>query len=623
MKTSGRGIFGGSAGETDAIAGTARLQTGGRRRWAVAMLGLLLVAGVAYGVGRWSSERAADDLQRRTEAAAQLRNAVLRSELEKQRSMPLVLAQDHDVRGMLARDDAEQRLALNRKLEALAAETRAAAIYVVGRDGTTLAASNWREPNSFVGANYSFRPYFQEALANGHAELFALGTLSNAPGLYLARRVESLRRDATGVVVVKVRFDVLESEWAAAEEQAFVTDARGVVLITSVPEWRFHTIGRFDARRVERLRRGLQYGRDASLERLPFELGDGRALRVERSPGAAGDRRYVAAQVSATASGWTLHVLAPADRVMAAAESSGRLLGGSAATLALAGLLLLTGARERSRLRDAVRRELESRVAERTSDLKAVNDQLVHEMEERRRAEVHLHRLQDELVQASKLAVLGQVAAGVAHEINQPVAAIRTFVDNSGTLLARGDLAAVHENLGAIAGLTERIGLITRELRGYARKSSGAAGRVAIAEVIDGALLLLAARLRGSRVRLDRRGAEGTATVVADRVRLEQVLVNLLQNAIDALAGRDDPRITLTVEATADAVTIRVADNGPGLAPQVAEALFQPFVTTKPDGLGLGLVISRDILAEFGGALELAHSGDAGTMFVITLRRYS
>jgi two-component system C4-dicarboxylate transport sensor histidine kinase DctB len=609
--------------ETGAVTGAAQLPAGRRRRWAIALLGLLLVAGVAYGVGRWSSERAAVDLRQRTEAAAQLRNAVLRSELEKQRSMPLVLALDEDVRRALDRDETQRRQVLNRKLEALAAETRAAAIYLVNGDGTTLAASNWRAPNSFVGANYSFRPYFQEALANGHAEMFALGTLSNAPGLYLARRVDSPPSGVAGVVVVKVQFDLVESEWAVAEERAFVTDERGVVLITSVPEWRFHTLERFDAERVAELRRGLQYGSDASLERLPFDFGGGHAVLTEAAQGTTGNRRYVGAQVAATSTGWTLHVLAPADRVLAAAESSGRLLGGSAATLVLAGMLLLTGNRERTRLRDAARRELESRVAERTSDLRAANDQLVHEMEERHRAEAHLHRLQDELVQASKLAVLGQVAAGVAHEINQPVAAIRTYVDSSGTLLARGDLQAVRENLGSIAGLTERIGLITGELRGYARKSSGAAGRVAVSEAVDGALLLLASRLRSSGVLLDRLGAVGTATVVADRVRLEQVLVNLLQNAIDALSGRDHPRIALSVEAAADTVTISVADNGPGLAHQVADSLFQPFVTTKPHGLGLGLVISRDILAEFGGALELAQSSHAGTTFVITLRRHS
>jgi two-component system C4-dicarboxylate transport sensor histidine kinase DctB len=609
--------------ETGAVTGAAQLPAGRRRRWAIALLGLLLVAGVAYGVGRWSSERAAVDLRQRTEAAAQLRNAVLRSELEKQRSMPLVLALDEDVRRALDRDETQRRQVLNRKLEALAAETRAAAIYLVNSDGTTLAASNWRAPNSFVGANYSFRPYFQEALANGHAEMFALGTLSNAPGLYLARRVDSPPSGVAGVVVVKVQFDLVESEWAVAEERAFVTDERGVVLITSVPEWRFHTLERFDAERVAELRRGLQYGSEASLERLPFDFGGGHAVLTEAAQGTTGNRRYVGAQVAATSTGWTLHVLAPADRVLAAAESSGRLLGGSAATLVLAGMLLLAGNRERTRLRDAARRELESRVAERTSDLRAANDQLVHEMEERHRAEAHLHRLQDELVQASKLAVLGQVAAGVAHEINQPVAAIRTYVDSSGTLLARGDLQAVRENLGSIAGLTERIGLITGELRGYARKSSGAAGRVAVAEAVDGALLLLASRLRSSGVLLDRLGAVGTATVVADRVRLEQVLVNLLQNAIDALSGRDHPRIALSVEAAADTVTISVADNGPGLAHQVADSLFQPFVTTKPHGLGLGLVISRDILAEFGGALELAQSSHAGTTFVITLRRHS
>lgn len=591
------------------------------------VLVLVLVASIAFvlacahAVGSWFADDARAELVRRTEVAAALRNSTLSSELAKHRSLPLVLAQDEHVRSALTGADPGQRLALNRKLEALSEETRAAAIYVVDHAGTTVAASNWQEPSSFVGSNYSFRPYFRDALRDGYAEMFALGTVSQAPGLYLARRVAAGNAGDSGVVVVKVRFDALESEWSASDERAFVTDERGVVLITSAPEWRFRTLGQIDAEEAARLRRGLQYGSAASLDPLPLVIGAGTALGNEFEGATQRETHFAAAEVAAAVTGWTLHVLAPADPATQAAESAGHLLGASAAVLLLAGLLMLAVLHERARLREATRQELESAVTSRTRDLRDANERLTREIEERRRAESQRQLLQDELIQANKLAVLGQVAAGVAHEINQPVAAIRSYVDNSAQLLARGALPTVERNLAAVAGLTERIGLITGELRNFARKSDGEPTAVDVDAAMDGALMLLAARLRGARVELVR-GARLGVMVHAERVRLEQVLVNLLQNAIDAVSGRATPTIRLEVEADAEEVRVVVADNGEGLPPAVIDQLFQPFVTTKDRGLGLGLVISRDIVAEFGGALELARSGPDGAVFLVRLRRH-
>jgi two-component system C4-dicarboxylate transport sensor histidine kinase DctB len=232
-----------------------------------------------------------------------------------------------------------------------------------------------------------------------------------------------------------------------------------------------------------------------------------------------------------------------------------------------------------------------------------------------------LHLLQDELVQANKLAVLGQVATGVAHEINQPVAAIRSYVDSAAAMLARGSLSLVNDNLAAVAALTERIGRITSELKSFARKSSATPTAVDVDDAIDGALLLLGASLRAGGIEVERRASAIRVRALAERIRLEQVVVNLLQNAIDALADHTAPRIQIAVETDAARVRIMISDNGPGLTEQVAAALFQPFVTTKPQGLGLGLVISRDILAEFGGVLELVRTGPDGAAFTIGLKR--
>jgi two-component system C4-dicarboxylate transport sensor histidine kinase DctB len=595
------------------------------KRWGpFALASAVLVGAATWTAGEVAADAARADLARQADAAAALHAAVLRSELEKHRSLPFVLAADAEVGRALSSRDPAALAALSRKLEALSVQTRAAVIYILDAKGLTLAASNWRLPTSFVGSNYSFRPYYAESLKTGSSEHFALGTVSGRPGLFLGRRVGPA--DAPlGVVVVKVEFDALEGEWRGSGEPAFVTDPHGIVLVTSVPDWRFRTLQPIPEAERAPLRASLQFG-DESLAPLPLTPDPDHAMeRIGVAPGSDAPQRFLAADTPAASPGWTLHVLTAADRPLRAAETAARALTLllTLALVALAALLLRRRQRAASReaAEIAARAELEARVAARTRELSGANQKLTREMEERRRAESHLQRVQDDLIQANKLATLGQIAAGVAHEINQPVAAIRAYADNAATFLDRDQPQAARENLGVIGGLTERIGLITDELRAFSRKSTGPAAPVAVEEAIGGALLLVGARLRQQGVALERIGDTDGLLVQADRMRLEQVLVNLLQNAAEALVDQPDPRIQVTVEGDRRAVRIIVADNGPGLTPEAAEGLFTPFTTTKAKGLGLGLVISRDIVAEFGGELSGGNAADGGARFVIALKR--
>ena len=296
--------------------------------------------------------------------------------------------------------------------------------------------------------------------------------------------------------------------------------------------------------------------------------------------------------------------------------------------LSMALLAGLTGVLLRRRQRAAARAieaetarvDLERRIDARTSELRAANTRLNHEIEERRRSEKSRQNLQDELIQANKLATLGQIAAGVAHEINQPIAAIRTHADTAGLYLDAEDPASARRSIVSIAGLTERVGAITDELRAFSRKTRSATVAVGVDAAIDGALLLVGARMRERDVTLDRQAAPAGLAVLAERNRLEQVVLNLLQNAIEALKDWPDPTIAVRVETSGKRVTIRISDNGPGVAAEVRERLFIPFTTDKRDGLGLGLVISRDIVAGFGGELLLEPSA-TGAVFVIRLTR--
>ena len=594
-----------------------------RRPWAFLTLAWLLVTiGSAFAAGEVARHQAEAELEAKAEGAAVLHAAVLRSELDKHRSLPLVLAEDPEALALL-RAPGTDPAAMNLKLERIAAQTRAAVIYLLDAQGMTVSASNWRLPTSFVGNDYGFRPYFRRAVDQGGAEFFTLGTVSGRPGLYLARRMGGADAAAVGVVVVKVEFDDLEAEWRRTGEPAYVADRNGVILITSVPDWRFRTVAPLTEAQRRDVLAGQTLGHDA-LSPLPFRTPDEGAGIV--STAADGPvETWAAAATPTSTPGWTLHLLSPAGRSITIAVANARAVTALGVSL-LMGLMAVWLRRRRQAeaeagRREAARADLERLVGERTGELRTANDELSRQIDERRRSEAARELLQDELVQAGKLAVLGQIAAGVAHEINQPVAAIRTSAETAEAYLDRADDKGARNALKRVSDLTERIGTITDELRAFSRKTAASPSPISPDAAIDGALLLLTGRLRESRIRIQREKGDDGLRVLAETVRLEQVIVNLIQNALEALDSAEvaDPRLILSVARRGGRVEIVVADNGPGLSDEVASVLFTPFTTTKARGLGLGLVISRDIVAGFGGELNLKPA-EQGAAFAITLR---
>ncbi len=580
-----------------------------RRLWLIGLVLLALAVLLVWAGARWSlaqADAAADATARQT---ARTHVALLSSELQKFRLLPLVLVEYPDMAATLGDRSGAAQARLDRTLEQLVQRTDAAAIYVVDADGMTRAASNWNSPASFVGQNYGFRPYFRDAMANGASEFFALGTVSGRPGLYLARRVDRGGR-ALGVVVVKVEFDGVEAAWTRNTGMSFVVDAHGVILVTGVPDWRFHAIRPIDAATIADLRRTLQFGNSPPAP-APIALD---------APGAlvGGKTRYRVAIEPAPLGGGRLYHLSPLDPPLAAARSQALLLGLGLLLVVAIGAGLLIRSAETRRLQAAARAALEEEVKRRTAELSDANARLVVESEERIEADRRYRESREELAQANRLASLGQITAGVAHEINQPVAAIRTFAENGTTFIDRNAPGKARENLARIVDLTARIGTITGELRAFARRRAGVGGTAALGSVLDGVLLLLGERARGVvRVEI---GERLLATpLVGDRTRLEQVVINLVQNAIEAVDGRPDGRVLLTAASVEGAIELTVADNGPGLDPAIAASLFTPFASAKPEGLGLGLAIARDIAREFGG--DITHRpGPAGATFVARLK---
>jgi two-component system C4-dicarboxylate transport sensor histidine kinase DctB len=265
--------------------------------------------------------------------------------------------------------------------------------------------------------------------------------------------------------------------------------------------------------------------------------------------------------------------------------------------------------------------ELERKVAERTADLVAANEQLGREVAERQHTEQVLREAQDGLVQAGKLAVLGQMAAGITHELNQPLAALRTLSDNARLLLAKARTDDVRNNLALISQLTDRMAKITGQLKAFARKSPMHLGPVSVRRALGNVQALLEQRLRTERVAIVEEWSADDLEVLADANRLEQVLVNVVVNALDAMHETSVRRLEVSVRRHAGRVFIAVRDTGAGIAPEVLPRVFEPFVTTKEPGagLGLGLAISAGIIRDFGGSLSAANRPQGGAEFTIEL----
>ncbi|WP_233150657.1 sensor histidine kinase [Sphingomonas mollis] len=573
------------------------------RWWRWALLIAVLPVAAALIVGGIAQRQALARLATATQIDARLRQALLISEVARFRLLPLALAGDRDLLAAVTGEQSARRL-LNVKLEALADTTGAAVIYVLDPQGRAIAASNWRTPGSFIGQDYAFRPYYVEAERRGSASQFGLGTVSRRPGLYLSRRVAG-----GGVIVVKLEFNRIERQWRQAGGITLITDAAGVVLVTSRPDWRFATTGPLPADRAARIRTELQSGA-GSLLPLPLRSLSSDPRRVV----VAGTAAPMLKERLAPVDGWQLALIVPTgdvERTMRSAQ-----IATVFAMLALIGLAW--GICERNRRRAVQIASAAARTAELQEAVAIRTAELRREMDERIASEARADTLREGLRQANRLATLGQVTASVAHETAQPVAAIRTYAANSERLLERGDNNQVQANLQAIGRLADRIGTVTAELRGFARKGAGVIQPIALHEAIDGAQLILKERLAAIDFHVPDIAPD--LLVLAGKVRLEQVLVNLLQNAAEALADRPDAAIILTVDVTDEEVHVDIVDNGPGIDDTVADRIFTPFITSRASGLGLGLVIALDIMTDMGGTLQLLPS-DRGARFRLSLRR--
>lgn len=594
-------------------------------RWAVglALLMALVLAGVL--AHRQALGVFLDDTARRGDTTLRLAVATLQGQLARFERLPGLLARDALLRAM-ARNPGNPALiaAVNAQLKSVAAAIGASDLYYMDASGMTRAASNHDLETSFVGGNFAFRPYFLDAMDGGEGRFFALGTTSRKRGYYFGAPVID-RGVVLGVMVLKVDLDEIENTWRGGDDAIVVTDPEGIVFLSSRPDWLFSGMEPLDAARLARTAETRRYA-DAILRPLPVRgIVDRAGHRVLVMGEAGGDRHWLKRVEPMPAADWSVTVMAdtaPAERqALTVAVAVVLALG-----LAAAGGLLLW--QRRIRLRDrlamqaAAQAELEIRVTERTAELAAARDRLEAEVAERIAAETSLRQAQDSLVQAGKLAALGQMSAALSHEFNQPLAAARNYAENAQVLIERDRVADARGNIERILGLIDRMAAISRHLRAFARKPGQKLGSVDLAETVAAALEIAGPRLRAAGATVQVALPADLPLVRAGPVRLQQVLVNLLTNAADAVEDAARRDLHIGAEPSATGVRLWLRDHGPGLAPGVAERVFDPFFSTKGPGkgLGLGLSISYNIVKDFGGDLTATNAPDGGAVFTLDLR---
>ena len=530
------------------------------------------------------------------------------------------------MRHLLQHGDSGSLELVNRKLAKWQQESGAAYLYLMNPQGKAVAASNWQRPDSFVGNDYHFRPYFQDAINGRAGRFFAVGVTTGKPGLFLSRPVRH-GDQILGVAVVKVDMAQLETDWAAGGENVWVSDADGVIFLASNPGWKYRSVEPLDGATQARLRSEQKYlGHRVSALALQLQQQSpqGNALVRLRSDSpdadtAISDQRYLLHRRQVDGLDgleWTLYYLSDLRGLTGNKQFSVLVALLAGALLAVVGLFLSSRWRHQQLL--------EQRVASRTAALNSTNLQLKSEIRERQATEAALRETHEELIQAEKLAALGQLSAGLVHEISQPITAIRTFLASTRVLVERRQSEQALDNLNDIDGLVGRVTGIVSHLKTFASKSRGVRSRVELPQVVDNALLILNPRLSSAAVRLDWQPPASSVTVLADEIKLEQILVNLIRNGLDAIHSsgqRDSGEMSIRIEAEDGRAWIRISDNGCGIEPADLPKLFDPFFTTKEpgEGLGLGLSVSYGIAREFGGDIEAIPRPQGGTTFTLSL----
>ncbi|KRR08982.1 histidine kinase [Bradyrhizobium jicamae] len=478
-------------------------------------------------------------------------------------------------------------------------------LYVLSVSGEALAAADFEDPGTPVGRNLSYRPYVSEALASGRGAFFGVGITSARAGYYLSYALKD-GGAIKGIAAVKVNLDSFERAWRDTEGDVLLLDERQVAILASRDEWRYRPMAPLSREMRDDIARFKPYG-NHDLRPLGWTVvaqSKGGAARVSTESGTA----YRISELPINRGLWKLVLLDDEAPV----RQTALIIGAMSGLASLVALLALGLVLQRRR---AIKQRLANQAA-----LQAANDMLETRVQERT---AELRATQDELVHAGKLAALGQMSAGIVHELNQPLAALQTASDNAVLLVDRGSIGDARGNLIRIGELVRRLGRLTSQLRVFAYKSNSPLDAVSVEQAVAESLKILAARVKDGAVDVSTE-IDANLCVVADQTRLEQLLGNIVGNALDAVEGAGKKSILIRAardEGQDGRCRIAISNSGPPIASDVLQRMFEPFVTTKPagKGLGLGLMLSNHIARSFGGELRARNLAPDGAEFVVFL----
>ncbi|TCP61294.1 two-component system C4-dicarboxylate transport sensor histidine kinase DctB [Rhodovulum bhavnagarense] len=550
---------------------------------------LLLAIAVAtvWNTNNWLTERLTESTRNRAQVRLALYSGNVVSELQRASVVPLLLSRDPTLIGALGSGDFSQS---SQRLISYVDEIGAASLQLLDNAGRVVAASD----RAKIGANLRSSGVFVEAQRSNDTVFLISRTDAGGFTFSYARSINADRKKL-GVIVVGVDLAKFEQSWAGISDAILVTDSEGQIILSTEPRWRGLTIAEALVARSapSAIARAIQATTDwGTLPPDAYLMGEAVMRNDARIP----------------FRGWRItsftSYVSIRDRVNAVLALE---IMGFAILLALSFYLLS----RRAQLRSVVfQRE--------TAELRQLNARLQREIAERERAEKNLEVAEQTLAQSSKLAALGEMSAAVSHELNQPLAAMKTYLAGARLLVQRRRPEEALSSFQRIDDLIERMGAITRQLKSYARKGGDAVEPMDMRACVSGALSMMEAQLKRHRVTITRSLPREPVMVMGDRIRLEQVIINLLRNALDATRNIADPQIDIILSA-GETATMTVRDNGQGI--EDIDQLFEPFYTTKApgDGVGLGLAISSGIVSDLGGRLTARNARERGAVFEVQL----
>ncbi|WP_354691996.1 ATP-binding protein [Phytobacter sp. RSE-02] len=536
--------------------------------------------------------------------------------------IPLSLSFDNNITESLRNSGENSTFGdINSRLKMLQTRIGAQAIFVVNSQGNIVFSSDAEASDSLVGHNVKYRPYFQRVKAGLTEHYFGVGTTHDVPGYYQSNGYFS-GNEKLGAVVVKVDINDLLKNIQPGQENILL-DQAGVIVSTRHAAWLYHSLTKLPAHTLSEVNKEHKY---LSTAISPLAFKKIRTINANAEEIMIDDTRYIMVRQYLPKIHMTLSTLSPVSILYK--NIAVRIALGTAILIFVVVSIFILAQRnqiihlrlENQQMLITAYNRLEELVRQRTQELETQRYELEVALRQRIASEEALLNMQKELVRSEKLAAIGRLSAGLAHEINQPLSAIGIMAANAVRFMAIAEHNEVKANLERISRLVDFIGRISNQLRSFSRNSDDVIQSVLVAGSIDNAMLLLGHRFKEHESRFVRHPPSYNLYCFCNSVRLEQVLVNIISNALEAVKERhNERRVSVQWYQQENDVVIDIEDNGPGIPVSIIEHIFEPFFTTKKNhGLGLGLAISADIIRSYGGTISV-ESRESGAKFTLRL----